>query len=134
MPYGRVLELLREGRGEAEELLSRIAGEAIGGRGRREFAVMPLYNAGLYLGRRSDALSDAAVLRLILRLYDELLGSAPAEPEELAWASVEVRGQVVYVAGAGNPPYTYLYKTDAGFRGALDALLSPGHAGCPVNV
>jgi hypothetical protein len=132
IPYPRVVELLREGAAAAESLLAEIKNRLTSGR--KELALAPLYNPGAFMGRRSDALSDSAALSLALRLYRAVLSSLPEEPEALGWARLELKGGEVYLSGSRSPQYTYLYRTDRGFREALDALLRPGNAGGPIDV
>lgn len=132
IPYPRVVELLKEGAAAAESVLVEVKGKLTGGR--RELALAPLYNPGIFMGRRADAFSDSAALSIVLKLYRVVLSSLPKEPEMLGWTRLELRSGEVYLSESPSPQYTYLYEADRGFREALEALLRPGNAGSSIDV
>lgn len=90
-----------------------------------EVLALPAYNPSLYLARRENEAVILPLLRMLNKLYEELINKIRSKGYSgIGSIEISLRNNKILVNGKVDRIYTNFYENDNGFRSKLDEILN----------
>lgn len=125
LPYDNVMALINEGYEDLKSLIKDVKSKAVSKSDKLrslEAILLPLYNPSQYLLRREDEMVTLNILKLLDKLYMELIKKMPPKPQDVGSIRLSLVNNKVLVNGKPDKILTNLYDIDDEFREIINNI------------